>query len=576
VTIEYDAAGKETGLRYWHREEKPATHPDGYHAELSSYAGGKETRREFRDAGGNLTPTKLGYSAWDATYDARGNQTRKRYFDHNGGPGRPPSGASAESTTYDGNRPLVLTLLGYDGSRGYAVVVREFVGGDRNVFVESYRDAAGRVVPQADGYFAARIVLRNGLSAETFYFDPYGSPMPHKAGYYGIAWEHDASRREIKVSYYDADRRPMRHPSSGQHVLLTEYGPGPNERTHTFQDENGRPAAHKYGYFRRWQRLDAAGRVIDEKFLTPDGERLVPGRNGVGRSVDVFDSRGRLAEQTFYYVTPKGEPRGGPTDAAVEVVTYAPDGRVLRRLYQGYDGTAGYFGQRVEYDDRGRWVFREYHDRGGKRAIPTGPGWGYAAVRRSYPGDAVDARFLDTHLNPVRASGGGGGARTLTRYDEFNNATAVEYFDERDSSLYGGWLPFRFQGTYRGKQLPIRTEAWAYIAERGEVVRAVTTHDKDGKPVDRQFYNHGPDPLPVAVVVNQVVPNSRAAAARIKPGDVITHYGGRPVTSVVALQAATAASREPVEVRVRRGDQALTLKAEGGQLGVAPLDRLGP
>ncbi len=79
------------------------------------------------------------------------------------------------------------------------------------------------------------------------------------------------------------------------------------------------------------------------------------------------------------------------------------------------------------------------------------------------------------------------------------------------------------------------------------------------------------DPPADGYLVSLVLPAASAAAAGVRPGDVVTSYDGQPIRSAEDLRAATegAAGRDGVPLVVHRGPAGETqLQIRGGPLGV--------
>lgn len=70
------------------------------------------------------------------------------------------------------------------------------------------------------------------------------------------------------------------------------------------------------------------------------------------------------------------------------------------------------------------------------------------------------------------------------------------------------------------------------------------------------------------VLVLQVIPNSPAAKANLRSGDVILAIDGRPVTNADQLQLEIANSRigQPFDLKVQRGDRIEELAVHPGDL----------
>jgi len=88
---------------------------------------------------------------------------------------------------------------------------------------------------------------------------------------------------------------------------------------------------------------------------------------------------------------------------------------------------------------------------------------------------------------------------------------------------------------------------------------------------------NAPQELP-GLVVEEAVTDSAAAKAGLKVGDRVLSYDGKPLPSPAALQAAeeNTFSNQEVALRVRRGEETLTLTAPLGKLGIQVRPELPP
>jgi S1-C subfamily serine protease len=60
--------------------------------------------------------------------------------------------------------------------------------------------------------------------------------------------------------------------------------------------------------------------------------------------------------------------------------------------------------------------------------------------------------------------------------------------------------------------------------------------------------------IPAGVAVGEVQPNTPATVALLKPGEIITHVGGRPVNSPAAFYREVQGRDGPVELTLVPGD----------------------
>ena len=96
------------------------------------------------------------------------------------------------------------------------------------------------------------------------------------------------------------------------------------------------------------------------------------------------------------------------------------------------------------------------------------------------------------------------------------------------------------------------------------VAAAAAAADED--PVDAAIA----DPPATGLLVTRVVAGSAAEGAGVKPGDILTAYGGTPTPDLQAINYAKDSfmGEGPVEVVVKRGEQDVTFSLPTGSMGV--------
>ncbi len=85
--------------------------------------------------------------------------------------------------------------------------------------------------------------------------------------------------------------------------------------------------------------------------------------------------------------------------------------------------------------------------------------------------------------------------------------------------------------------------------------------------LDRELAHHFGVNTTQGVVITGVLQNGPAAAAGLRPGDIITHIAGQPIRDVAGLLAAVAALRpgEPAEIGIERRDTPMSLTVVPGR-----------
>jgi S1-C subfamily serine protease len=87
------------------------------------------------------------------------------------------------------------------------------------------------------------------------------------------------------------------------------------------------------------------------------------------------------------------------------------------------------------------------------------------------------------------------------------------------------------------------------------------------RQLDRELAQHFGIGATQGVIITGVLQNGPAAAAGLRPGDVVTHIAGQPIRDVAGLLAAVAALRpgEPADIVIERRDTPMTLTVVPGR-----------
>lgn len=421
-TADYDEWGNQTKVRVFDAAGKPTRLAEGffeYSAQFDDF--GKLTEAVYKDESGNLVCTREGYARWTAAYDQWGNQeklcyfddqnnrvricdgfaevqyifdnngraTKTIYFDEAGNRTRNRDGVSAIDAQYDdyGHEVHEAYLDELDHpvrhKEGYASWTERYVEG-RAVEWECF-DEAGAPVKNSDGYTTrTRRHNEQGKIVEEFYFDESvpaaGEPSTvvaapaqnfkvayfslerkralHRGGYTGWTARYNERGNQIEVTYLGKDGQPALL-SDGFAAWTAQYDERGRQKENTYLDAAGKPATIKAGYVRWQAQYDKFGNRVRQTFLDEAG-RPVRKSDGVITIVSEYDCRGN--ETAISYADETGSPMRHKDGFLKCIRAYDPWGRIVVRIFEGFDPARGFTQVEEKYDDRGNILERCYFD----------------------------------------------------------------------------------------------------------------------------------------------------------------------------------------------------------------------
>lgn len=271
------------------------------------------------DANGRLLMTNKGYAVFKTEISEDGTISRKMYFDDNNNPVSPKTeGYFMEEIHYDG-KGRTIKFLRYDEN-----CKRQEFGGGVYSFCFEYGDQHdSRTVFSLDEYdhiitsplgFAREMKEYDdrGRELQEIYFDVAGAPVKTSDGDYGKRWEYidssgsfsiiemsinqqgklminnsgfsiketvfDEDRNPIKISFYDAEHRPIVNPD-GYHseIIKYKYDDESNTKisTTSFTDIYGQSFLFENKASKIIRHLDFSNRIIQEYWLD-ENDNMVP------------------------------------------------------------------------------------------------------------------------------------------------------------------------------------------------------------------------------------------------------------------------------------------------------------
>ncbi|MCB9727439.1 MAG: hypothetical protein H6744_01965 [Deltaproteobacteria bacterium] len=507
----YDDQGRRTKEAFLGTDGSPTMTPLGYAQRQIEFAGDRwaVASESYMDPRGRPAFHTEGYAGVARETDWRGRVTRVKYLDALGNPVVDRHGAAERRTTYDGD--LLMEERAYDAA-GELTRAIDGTSGNKRTY-----DGYGRIVtrtsydandqPMADektGCTTQRWEYEAGGEVEREWcLDATGHPMLGREGHAGVARRRDLHGWVVETSYMGLDGGVVPGPE-GWAKELTEYDgrgfvkrrswQGKDEQPmarfgkafsvtyerdglgrptlETWQDIAGLAVKREDGWAAMSTRYDAAGHVIEESRLGPDGAPVNTKVPPTFRRR--YGPQGLLLEERW--VDAAGRPTLGPEGWASARRTYDARGRVIALEWfdaadrPGRSGTA-VVGERYVLDRYGRVRETTFIDAGGAPADRRGAGgrsWAIAKTEFDERGNVAEQSWFDSEGRPVAGPEGlhlvrfkwtdlgqvgwqqrysapsrpapGGWARQAYTYDPYGRLVLIEYQNElgRSAPVWNG------------------------------------------------------------------------------------------------------------------------------------------
>ena len=620
--IEYDPKGQWTRYAYFDRDRNPTRTSVGFREmviTLEEAAGSPPASRAQMPAKRRRVlgfDGKNGYTGRLDLLNAAGNVLEQRFLDEKDQPVRSTDGYAIIRLNYDPKgRRLSMLFLDADESParspdGMQKVVSTYdLPGDTSRHVYSGFEGSKGYVTREDLLNAA------GQPLEQRYLDAENKLVRIAAGYAMLRRTYDGQGRRLSMLFFDADESPARGPDGAQKIVST-YGLPDGTSRNVYSGFDG-----SKGYVTREDLLNAAGQVIEERYLDAENK---PVRNeskyAIGRST--FDEKGRLLSMVL--LDADGSPAPVFNRPSGVVSTYDLPGGRTRRVLQGFDGTLGYAGRvdlldargnivaqefldahgqpvelppgyassRTDFDEQGRLQRIAYFGRDGQPARGAGGfieavstyenardragvqrATGYDGLdgflgyeeKRDAAGNAIEARYLDADGQPV--PGALGYAIARSEFDSRNRLVLTRYFDPQDQpvrTVRGYQEMQRSYGSdggtidlFSGYDVSVGYEKCEERSDQNERILSETYLDAAGRPVKTRL------------IVVKLIPNGEGERVGLRADDVLLSYAGEALSEMQILRArAQERGTTPRELRVWRGGKVLSLPVRPGLLGV--------
>lgn len=276
-----------------------------------------------------------------------------------------------------------------------------------------------------NGYLVRRMFMR----------DNRNTPVMDSNGIYGMAYEHNENGQVTRITYLDADGKPMqtRH---GDAARISEF----NEKGETvgceYLDLNGERTNGPEGYSRMTVEYQNGNPVLVSYFDRQDRPINV---DGIYAKIKMeFDSQGFMVECSFFDT--KDEPAYNESGVHGFRNQYDERGNAVESVYFDENGTIclstdGYAIQVMQYDEKDRVVYGVFQDVEGE-PIPDRSS-GECALQIEYTEDGNLARLIVMDENDEPVINRYGYAALAYVYNEDGYPIRVDYYDAQ-GELYCG------------------------------------------------------------------------------------------------------------------------------------------
>lgn len=227
--------------------------------------------------------------------------------------GRPKAsydGYAFHEMRYDPLRPGLLIAEWYLGDKGSPVLgpdgyyrLVQTWDEEGNVRERAYLDERGAPKLSVEGYGRTAREYAGGRLTEESFFGERGELVPGPEGFARRRIERDAALRQVKVSFYDDQDRPMIVGTGYSEIRLTFDG-ADRLTAEEYLDRDGKLMVSENGFARMTQQFLPEGTCVDRAYFGADERPIVlrdPGcEMDVSRWSAGYDSTGRLTREDFY------------------------------------------------------------------------------------------------------------------------------------------------------------------------------------------------------------------------------------------------------------------------------------
>jgi YD repeat-containing protein len=365
---------------------------------------------------------------------------------------RTEKGKLLEETAYDRNGN-VLWALRYDSANTAHYTTRRARGTGFGGGVEGLPQSRAR----SGATYLVFTWTAKGHEAEVHYLDRAGdSPTPDDGHVYGKRQEYDSEGLVVRVTWLDAEGRPVRHSRTGVATTTFGYDERGNRIEERYFDARGKPCLDVDRTHGLTARYDERGNRIEECYIDV-ARRPCLHRKGYHRITLRVDGRGNRVEEAcfdvqgrpclnwvgFHRIFARHDERGN----TIEETLFASDGRpCLHRK--------GFHKATYRYDESGNRVEEACLGVDGRPCFNRN-GFSRLARRFDDRGNAIEEAYFDVQGRPCLHRLGF--HKAVGRYDQRGNRSEEGYFDvdERPCLHKEGVHTFTFVVDERGNRIEL-------------------------------------------------------------------------------------------------------------------------
>ena len=320
---------------------------------------GRVIEEQFLGQDYTVCGNNIGLAIKQYTYDENDNWVKVTYLDASRAPSHDGQNCSVVDIEYDE----------YD-----------------NRICETYLNADGTAAMRTDfGASGFRYTVADGLLMEQCLIDSDGNAKVGNCGVAIYAFEYDENGFQNKISYFDANRNPVRYISDGSsysQIRSVNNNVG-QWLEYTSYDEHGDKLTNEYGFFKGVREYDSIGNCISSSYFDEEGAPAL--YLSVYHKVDyTYDSFGNLIMQQYYDTN--GKLVLDEMGVAVYKSEFNRQGALTKFEYYGTNNERvynkeGFSYLTIDYDDIGNRRKMSYFNKDGKPVLSSD---GYASTKYEY------------------------------------------------------------------------------------------------------------------------------------------------------------------------------------------------
>ncbi len=372
-----------------------------------------------------------GIHKWVDEFDANGYRVRSSTYDDKDNPvydndsvfryewERDDYGQIAKSAPYDINGNLI------DKPTKHYKTKRDEFG---NVTQYSYLNPAGEVSNASAGFAVQkRQHDHQGRLSEVRFFDQTGEPVQGWFGAYIVRYKYNNLGKTLETHFLDDDERPMlsNNNAAYERYIYDDLG---HALERLFFDIDDQPTNSTYGAHRIVWDKDVFDQIQSAQYFDKDGNPAVNTQSGYHGWSNVWNTRGKLIEQTSYdtdwepfvQVDQKFATRKWKFDdlnRRIETRYFDADGSAIQNQW-------GVYGTAFAYDSNNRVIKETYLGADGQPKAAAGSKTAFETKQYDALGNVIENAFFEEDGTPISEFAA---IEKLTR-DRFGNLLLTEGF----------------------------------------------------------------------------------------------------------------------------------------------------